>query len=241
MVECIAIAGWAHDGSCWEPVRSALEDQVTWRDVSWADLCRHGAQSALEGTPGGAPLLLVGWSLGALLALQATLTQPQSVAALVLAGATARFTADDDYPGTSVRELRALRALCRRAPHDALAGFFERCLAPRSDPAEVQRRTQRACALPADDVQLGLDVLGRTDVRGELQRVRCPVRLVHGDTDGVIPAEHGQWLSARLPNAALHIVPGAGHDLAGDLAAEVIRAVRAAVDAVLSTGDGGQG
>lgn len=44
--------------------------------------------------------------------------------------------------------------------------------------------------------------------------VTAPVRWWHGDADNIIPYAHGEHLAARLPDAVLHTLPGAGH-LAG--------------------------
>ena len=50
-----------------------------------------------------------------------------------------------------------------------------------------------------------------------LERMRCPVLVLHGDADRVVPPAHGRELFARArdPRRSL-FVPGAGH---GDLQA----------------------
>ncbi len=45
-------------------------------------------------------------------------------------------------------------------------------------------------------------------IRAALERTACPVRIVAGARDAVIPA---QGLSAPDPAIALHILPGVGH------------------------------
>jgi pimeloyl-ACP methyl ester carboxylesterase len=44
----------------------------------------------------------------------------------------------------------------------------------------------------------------------DLADVTTPVRLVHGEGDGMVPALHGQWLHERLPDSTRYVVPG-GH------------------------------
>lgn len=41
--------------------------------------------------------------------------------------------------------------------------------------------------------------------------VRCPVLLVHGDDDRVVPVAHSRWLAKELPDAELRVVAGEGH------------------------------
>lgn len=50
----------------------------------------------------------------------------------------------------------------------------------------------------------------RTDLA--LPRVRTPVLLLHGVRDDLIPPSHSQALAARVPQAALHLIDGAGHN-----------------------------
>jgi len=44
----------------------------------------------------------------------------------------------------------------------------------------------------------------------DLARVTTPVRIVHGESDRMVPALHGQWLHERLPDSERYVVPG-GH------------------------------
>ncbi len=41
--------------------------------------------------------------------------------------------------------------------------------------------------------------------------VMAPVLLLHGADDRVVPSTHGAWLAARLPQAELRLIDGAGH------------------------------
>jgi pimeloyl-ACP methyl ester carboxylesterase len=45
----------------------------------------------------------------------------------------------------------------------------------------------------------------------DLEAVGCPVRLWYGEQDLMAPPQHGEWLAAHLPNAALEVFPGEGH------------------------------
>ncbi|GGM84197.1 alpha/beta fold hydrolase [Dactylosporangium sucinum] len=40
---------------------------------------------------------------------------------------------------------------------------------------------------------------------------RCPVLLVHGTADRMVPASHSTWLAGRIPGAELRERPGDGH------------------------------
>ena len=44
-----------------------------------------------------------------------------------------------------------------------------------------------------------------------LHRIRTPVLVLSGDADPIVPPVNARILAARLPEAELEIVPGAGH------------------------------
>jgi pimeloyl-ACP methyl ester carboxylesterase len=45
----------------------------------------------------------------------------------------------------------------------------------------------------------------------ELQRIKEPIRIWHGDADGTVPISHARWFAKTLPNARLTELPGEGH------------------------------
>jgi pimeloyl-ACP methyl ester carboxylesterase len=54
----------------------------------------------------------------------------------------------------------------------------------------------------------------REDLSPRLPALRMPALLLWGDADPISPVQAGERLAAVLPNAALHVIPGGGHDLA---------------------------
>jgi poly(3-hydroxyalkanoate) depolymerase len=53
-----------------------------------------------------------------------------------------------------------------------------------------------------------------------LHRLRTPTLVLTGSADPIVPTVNGRILTARIPGAELHVVPGAGHLLLMDRAAE---------------------
>jgi pimeloyl-ACP methyl ester carboxylesterase len=45
----------------------------------------------------------------------------------------------------------------------------------------------------------------------EIAAIGCPVLVVQGGRDRVIPRPHGEWLAANLPSAQLWLRPADGH------------------------------
>jgi pimeloyl-ACP methyl ester carboxylesterase len=77
---------------------------------------------------------------------------------------------------------------------------------------------QRAIGRFDGFVRDNLSWLGAWDF--DLGAVTAPVRLVHGQSDRMVPALHGQWLHERLPTSTAYVVPGGhGHATFGAAAA----------------------
>jgi pimeloyl-ACP methyl ester carboxylesterase len=48
-------------------------------------------------------------------------------------------------------------------------------------------------------------------LQSQYSRIKCPVRLFHGDQDHFIECEQSRHLHQALPRSTLHLVPNAGH------------------------------
>ncbi len=174
------------------------------------DLARLLDALALEGA------VLLGWSLGAQVALAAVPLVRERLAALVLVSGTPRFTADEGWPhGLPGRSVDGLAARLRRDAPRAVARFFDGMFVEGElDDAGRARASAVRAATPAPDaaaLRSGLDVLASADLRGSLPALDLPVLLVHGDRDPVCPSGASRAMAAAIPGALLALLPDAGH------------------------------
>lgn len=156
--------------------------------------------------------VLVGASMGGMLAMEMHRQAPQRVQALGLLGTTAR----PDTPElialrTQACELFAagrmdevLRANVLFAFHPTMAlapGLVQRYLAMigRAGPEQLIAQNRA--------------VMARVDSRPHLSTVRCPVLVACGEADQLTTPEHAREMAALMPHARLEMVPGAGHML----------------------------
>ncbi len=72
---------------------------------------------------------------------------------------------------------------------------------------DVYRSARRDVVL-----QSGKDIL-KYDGRHLLSRISCPVLIVHGERDVVVPLNHGKYLWKRISGADMVILPETGHDV----------------------------
>lgn len=111
--------------------------------------------------------------------------------------------------GSSLGTFCAVHVAARggAAPADAPRAVVDRLLL-RAPP------TTLAAAAKARFGFLPVDLLlrHRFDNATPAPRVRCPVLVLHGDRDGIVPQALGRELAALLPHGRFVGVPGAGHN-----------------------------
>jgi pimeloyl-[acyl-carrier protein] methyl ester esterase len=160
---------------------------------------------------------LVGWSMGAQIALEALPAVERRVDRLVLMSMTPRFTAAPDWPhGLPESTVRALALRLERGPERTLRRFFDGMFAP--DELEPGRLDDLAAEILAGGPSVapvaarrGLDALVAADQRDRLPSVRVPTLLVHGDRDAICLPAASAHAEARIARARRCVLSGAGH------------------------------
>jgi class 3 adenylate cyclase len=141
-------------------------------------------------------------------------TRPERTSALVLANASAKYLAADDYPiGVPAEVAEALLAQANQlwgtevmadmtAPSRAEDPRFRRWYA----------RFVRTAASPRA-VQARLRASFEMDARPILPLIQAPVLILHRSNLPFIPIEHGRYLAEHIPGAKLIELPGADSTL----------------------------
>ena len=186
------------------------------------------------------PAVLVGHSLGGVIALRLAARRPDLARGLVLAGSAGIHS--------STRRAEQLLALAatikpgkRIAPlrrHVARSPFLRRLAfgsVSVTDPRALEPLMADAFLAGSGlytDVRNASDALVRSDPRLDLERVRCPALVVHGARDAQVPLCDGFEYARRL-RAPLRTVADCGHLLVGERPHAVVDAVLALLDRVL--------
>ncbi len=217
------IHGWGLGRHAWHPVANRLARQYTLHFVDLpgygeapADAAEFAEVAHRLGAQLPAGTVLCGWSLGAMLALQAAHHHPAHFAALILVGATPSFMQRRDWPhGQAATLLTLFTAAVRSAPGDTLQRFIA-VLNQGDAQARANTRTQQQ-ALPSEELPdndsliRGLDWLRKTDLRPLIPAISIPTLLIHGENDPLMPLPAAQWLAGHLPEAQLEVFRGAAH------------------------------
>ncbi|MGH2511188.1 MAG: alpha/beta fold hydrolase [Candidatus Limnocylindrales bacterium] len=141
---------------------------------------------------------LLGFSMGAMTALQFATEHPERLRTLVIVG----ITTQREPRASVVRRLMDLERIDRNDPAWAAV------LARRHDPVQGVGAWRRLLPAIARDVMVQ-DILGPRDLR----RVQLPTLVAVGDHDPFVPVDHAWGLMRQLPDARLFVAPGSGHEV----------------------------
>jgi pimeloyl-[acyl-carrier protein] methyl ester esterase len=226
----VLLHGWAMNGAVWQPLVRSLSKRFTLHivDIPGMGLSRpiepynlHAiAEKIAEMLPANADIL--GWSWGGQLAMRIALDYPDAVRRLVLVGATPCFVnkaqtnaqqawqagiapevfsqfakkVDEEYQKTMTQFLTL------QCMGDIRARITVRML---------RKKFEERPAPSTQTLQKALNILLETDLRAEVEFLRKPTLLIHGDRDTLAPVQAAHWMMQNLPIGFLRVIAGASH------------------------------
>ncbi|CAK0745166.1 Pimeloyl-(acyl-carrier protein) methyl ester esterase [Gammaproteobacteria bacterium] len=216
----VLLHGWGFHGGIWEDFAHPLRE--TGREVHIVNLPGHGSapmsDPSLEGfvshvqesVPTGA--MWVGWSLGGVVAMSAAASSG-TVGALTLIGTSPRFTIGAGWPHAMAPErLTELETSIQQEWHSAWSRFLILQLRGLDNTTVRRLRTEMLAYPPSQDaLTAGLQILRNTDLRSQLSKITCPVSVVLGGKDPLVPVEISVDLSKLCPHWKISCLPSAGH------------------------------
>ncbi len=225
----VLLHGWAMSAMAFSELAPLLAQNFR---VLVPDLPGHGKSTPAEDNSLGglafdltcwlqsveqAPVVLGGWSLGGMLALEMARLNKLSITKMVLIGTTPHFTATGDWPfGLPVLQVRALARNLERRFETTLADFFSLAFAGEEISKErlrVIRNFAVKQSFPPDPhVALALlNELAVQDQRDYVLQVKLPTLVLHGSLDQITPVSAARSLANMLPKGHFFELSGVGH------------------------------
>jgi len=214
-MEICLLSGWANPAEAMRPLAHLLDRSVKTCVRTAHDYAASAdSESNLINDCGDAPIL-VGWSLGGLIALNVAIQYPRRVRALIVIATPARFCAAPGYRhGFSREQLGHLATQLNTDAQAALRDFFQRSATPQTPHNhDLERRIGEAMQIGTSPLLKGIAYLERTDLRSVVSKIECPLFVIHGRKDAIVPWRAGRILADLVTDSQWELHPDGGHDL----------------------------
>jgi len=182
---------------------------------------------------GAQRLMLVGHSMGSLLALEVAGRMPERVAGVALVAAAFPMRVSDALLDATRADASSAMDMINVWSHSASTAAFERKPANPgpgfSNVWQNLRLMQRIARRDGPDV-LPVDFAACNAYAGGLsaaQALRCPALFVLGELDSMTPPRSARSLIEAVADATVVHVPGGGHSLMAERPDDVLRALSA--------------
>ena len=155
--------------------------------------------------------ILVGHSMGGMIAQTALRRRPDGYAAAVLACTSPAFgSADGAFQTKFVADrlgpLDAGKTMADLAPR-----MVDRMIGPAADPTGCAHAVEVMSAVPAETYRAAVRCLVGFDERANLPKIAVPVLCLAGEKDPNAPAAGVERMAGKIPGARYVCLPGVGH------------------------------
>lgn len=217
MTTMTLLPGWAMSTTILQPLAAALSESLPDATVNLTALPAIQLSSletdlsslAQQLTPG----LLIGWSLGGMLAVQLHRRFPEHFPRVITLASNACFVERNDWPHAMARtDFKAFYQSYREEPQKTLKRFA--LLATQGGPHARQRAKDMPWDALDDEQRLhALAVLGMLDNRVALRQPMAPLLHFLGENDALVPVAAAASLAQVHGDSTVKIHPTASHML----------------------------
>ena len=220
----VLIHGWAMHTGIWRQFAQQLSQHY---HVICLDLPGHGlsetiepytleciSKALIEAVPESS-FSVLGWSLGASVALTMARQYPQRVQSLILLAGNPVFVQQDGWAGIDPMLLEDFANSLSLNCSETLLRFLALQVNSLPNAKSILiglKKAMQECNPPTEKVlQSGLDILKQADLRVDLTALKCPVSIIQGDKDTLVPVQASRDMQKIQPASELNIIANAGH------------------------------
>ncbi len=221
----VLLHGWGVNSGVWDKL---FDDLSQWFDVICLDIPGFGCNQAQLPQPFDldslserlAPLcppgsIVVGWSLGGLIACNMALKFNHDIRSVCLVASSPKFLAEDDWLGIKAEVLDAFSQQLVVDIDKTVARFLAiqamGSETARKDIAELKHAVMAHPVAAPQALSGGLDILRDSDLRLALETLKLPLRGIYGRLDTLVPLQSIERMAQRLDDFEYGVVHKASH------------------------------
>lgn len=221
----VFLHGWGVNSGVWEPLITYLKEDFC---ITTIDLPGYGLNHKNQPTPYNiesvaksvsnylpADCILIGWSLGGLIAQQVALDYPAKLKQLILICSSPKFSKNHNWPGI---EPKVLDYFIQQLSVESVKTLdrFLAIQAMGSDTARQDVKTIRKAVQqypPASEQALleGLDMLENIDLRNKIKNLVTPCMMFLGRLDTLVPEKVAPCIQQLNPHIEIETLHKASH------------------------------
>jgi pimeloyl-[acyl-carrier protein] methyl ester esterase len=221
----VLLHGWGLNSGVWQATIKHFQDT---QEIITIDLPGYGlnreilpkpytlltmAQHVLDVLPEQS--IILGWSLGGLVAQQIAQLAPRRVQALILLASSAKFCASDEWPGIKANVLSAFQDQLASNINATLSRF----LAIQAMGSETAKQDIKAIKGQIDQypqphplaLAAGLQILLESDLRHAFSELNMPVHLLLGRLDSLVPVAVKHQLTSLHSSLDVEVFQHSSH------------------------------
>lgn len=222
--DMLLLHGWGSNSAIWTPVIDTLAKNYR---ITLIDLPGHGL-SRFAGEPFAladvvdaiaqhidASSIVIGWSLGGLLAMQLAITFPAKVKRLITVASSPKFLQAESWPGLTDALLEQFAQQLRENHEKTLERFlllqFYGLKGGKEHFLDVKNSVLAAQQPDPAALKNCLTILAESDLRSRLASIKIPNLHIYGYLDAIVPRSITLAIKPYLNNADIIILPKASH------------------------------
>ncbi|MFT4270765.1 MAG: pimeloyl-ACP methyl ester esterase BioH [Pantoea sp.] len=221
--DLVLLHGWGLNAEVWQNIIPRLSPHFRLHLVDLPGFGRSQgfgamtlpamAQQLVEHLPERS--LLLGWSLGGLVASQLALTVPESIRGLISVASSPCFTASEEWPGIKPETLHGFQQQLSNDFQRTVERFLAlQTLGTESARQDARQLKEVVLSQPMPSVAVlegGLEILRHCDLRASLDALRLPFLRLYGYLDGLVPRRIAAELDVRWPQSPSVVMEKAAH------------------------------
>ncbi len=222
-LQIIWIHGWGSNQFVWRPIIQYLSTYSHYHPSFATAKKSTDFFSLTELVLTNENVILIGWSMGGMLALEIANKFPDKVEKLIMINSSTKFISSNSKFGWPETVLRKMIRNLSPAPLPTLDRFINSCFSLKSCSDESQTNFKKNlyqndivtnCDFSNSGLVAGLDYLLKTDITSIFLNLKTPTLWLHNHNDKIFPVGNFENMKLSLKDSAFHhfeFLPDDGH------------------------------